>query len=143
MTQKDKWQKRESTDRYWKFCDEARLAATGNPKQKITENIFGVLVFAHFPIPKSWSKKKKELHYGRMAQAGSDADNILKGVMDALFEQDKTICVAQCYKFWCEEDAEPRSDVFLLTLPEGKPEPVPEADEEEDSEPNDITEDEE
>lgn len=124
MTRADKWKKRDATDRYWAFCDEARLAATGVPGKHITEDIFGIYVFAHCSLPESWSEKKKLAFHARLCQSQSDTDNILKGVMDALFEQDKKICIAQCIKFWCEEGTEPHIDVFLLSLPPTEPRSV-------------------
>lgn len=121
MTRKDKFVKRDVTDRYWAWCDEARIAATGAPQKKITDDVFGIVIFAHFQLPESWSEKKKMLHYGRLDRGCADADNVLKACMDALFAQDKTIAIAQAHKFWCEEGAEPRVDVFLLSMPREAP----------------------
>lgn len=120
MTRADKWQERPAVKRYRDWADAARVAATGNPNQKITEDIIGIVVHAHFAIPESWSKKEKERHYGRVNRSCSDADNILKSAMDALFDQDKTIAFAHAFKFWCEEGAEPRVDIFLLSPPPGE-----------------------
>lgn len=117
MTRSDKWQQRPAVLKYREWADKARQEATGNPKKKITDDIIGITIYAHFAIPESWSKSEKERHYGRLDRSSSDADNVLKSAMDALFAQDKTIAFANAVKFWCEEGAEPRTDIFLFSLP--------------------------
>ena len=36
------------------------------------------------PVPKSWSKKKKELHIGKYCNNNADLDNYEKAILDAL-----------------------------------------------------------
>jgi Holliday junction resolvase RusA-like endonuclease len=117
QTQADKWQRRPVVEKYREWADSARVACRGDPQLKIAEPVFGIIVFCHFQIPDSWSKHRKSIHYGKVHSSDPDADNVLKSAMDALFEDDKKICVAQAFKLWCEEGAEPRTDVFLLSLP--------------------------
>jgi Holliday junction resolvase RusA-like endonuclease len=40
------------------------------------------------PMPPSWSKKKREQHDGKPHQSKPDCDNMLKALMDALFDDD-------------------------------------------------------
>lgn len=120
MTRSDQWRQRDCVVKYRDWADAARTVATGigDPEHgKITDDVLGVHVYAHFAVPESWSKKKKAAAYGRLDRSSSDADNILKAVMDALFAQDKTIAITQALKFWCEEGQEPHTDIFLLSLP--------------------------
>ena len=63
-------------------------------------------VIAVRPLPRSWSKKKREKMNGRHATPKPDSDNILGGVMDALFPEDDDIVVETAVKkIWGEEAA--------------------------------------
>ena len=64
-----------------------------------------VSVTAVRQVPKSWSKKKQEAALGRYAKPKPDADNILGGVMDALFEDDDRVVSVFCEKIWGEAHA--------------------------------------
>ena len=114
QTRSDKWKQRPCVVRYRLWADEARLAATGSPLARVDASVLAVHVYAHLLMPQSWSAEKKAAHAGRLHRSKSDADNILKGLIDSLFAEDKTIALVQCVKLWCREEDEPRTDVFLL-----------------------------
>ena len=63
-------------------------------------------VIAVRPLPKSWSKKKRKMMLGQYAKPKPDADNILGGVMDALFPEDDDLVVETAVrKVWGVEGA--------------------------------------
>jgi len=63
-------------------------------------------VVAVRPLPKSWSKKKRKAMRGRYAKPRPDLDNILGGVMDALFPDDDDLVVETAVrKIWGDEPA--------------------------------------
>ncbi len=115
MTQQDKWKKRPATTKYWEWCDIAREHAGVSKEQKIdAEDFFGVVVFAHCSVPKSYSNKKREAMQGTFCRTKPDTDNIMKALCDALFENDEKVCIMHGYKYWAYDDEQPRLDVFLL-----------------------------
>ena len=79
--------------RYRAFKDEVRARGL------TLENGDG-LVFV-MPMPESWSKKKKVMMDGKPHQQKSDLDNLLKALMDALFEDDAHIwSLSRLEKVW-------------------------------------------
>jgi Holliday junction resolvase RusA-like endonuclease len=97
MTQRDKWAKRPVVMRYRDYADQLRAGCTG-----ITSNPVCVSWRAFFTMPKSWSKKKREAHLGALHRAKPDRDNIDKGILDALWEQDSGIARGTLEKRWDE-----------------------------------------
>ena len=97
MTRSDKWKKRPCVLQYRAFCDELRLKA-GNFKLSGSFQI----VF-YLSMPKSWSKKKRDLMRGQRHQEVPDLDNLIKAVNDALLEQDKITFQIQASKWWADE----------------------------------------
>jgi len=83
MTRRDKWAKRPCVLRYRKFCDEIRHETRGFQLSGSFKIVF------YLSMPKSWSKKKRDLMRGQAHQETPDLDNLLKAVNDALLEQDK------------------------------------------------------
>ena len=114
MTQKDKWAKRPIVETYWSWCDEIRKAATDSKDMKIEREVFGVMAFFHIEVPRSYSEVKKRSLFGTVCDSGGDTDNMSKGLIDALFKNDKGVSIVQGIKMWCEEGEEPSTDVFLL-----------------------------
>lgn len=51
-------------------------------------------------MPKSWSQAKRDRMRGLYAKPKPDADNILGGVMDALFDDDDRVVSVFCEKVW-------------------------------------------
>ena len=50
------------------------------------EGLLGVDIGFYIAMPKSWSKKKKELKEGRYCDNNADVDNYLKAILDSLNE---------------------------------------------------------
>lgn len=95
MTQRDKWQKRPPVLRYRAFCDEVRL-------NKITLPDGGWHVTFVIPMPASWSKKKRAEFNGKPHKSKPDCDNMLKALMDALYDDDAHIWDVRVSKVWGE-----------------------------------------
>ena len=66
-------------------------------------------VIFHMPMPKSWSKKKKEMVCGQFNRQKPDASNLLKAVEDALngvvYHDDSQIVQVRVTKEWSFEGA--------------------------------------
>ena len=74
----------------------------------------------YFPMPKSWSKKKRNILAWSQHLQSPDLDNCLKGLIDGLFpEQDSIVWDYRASKFWS-----PTSfgfiDIVVGALPEAK-----------------------
>lgn len=94
MTRSDKWKKRPIVMKYRAFADELRL--------KVGDYKPGGVVFITciIPMPKSWSKKKKEIMDGIPHQQKPDIDNYLKAFLDALCDDDSHVWDLRGLKFW-------------------------------------------
>ena len=95
MTRSDKWKKRDCVLRYRAFCDEVRLRGVELPES-------GSHVIFVLPMPKSWSKKKREIYNGQAHQQKPDKDNLEKALLDALFSDDCHIWDSRVSKVWGE-----------------------------------------
>ncbi|BDH46419.1 crossover junction endodeoxyribonuclease RuvA [Salmonella enterica subsp. enterica serovar Choleraesuis] len=95
MTRADVWKKRPAVLRYRAFCDEVRLHKIQMPEAH-SHIIFTI------PMPASWSKKKRLQHDGQPHQAKPDCDNMLKALMDAIYEDDAHIWDCRITKIWGE-----------------------------------------
>lgn len=78
--------------------------------QKPWEGCVKAHVVAYYKVPKSWSKKDKELAVAQMIPPGKpDADNVIKILFDSLnrflYHDDKQICDCRILKLWSEEDS--------------------------------------
>ncbi len=62
----------------------------------------GMSVTFYFPIPKTWSKKKKKQYHGSLMQSRPDIDNVIKGFFDALVSEDKYIAHISATKRWAD-----------------------------------------
>lgn len=94
MTRRDQWKARPCVIEYREYCDRLRehvgtVECSGHVSWK-----------AVFPLPKSWSKKKKREHAGEIHQQKPDRDNIDKGILDALFQDDSIVAVGLLEKYW-------------------------------------------
>lgn len=94
MTQSDKWKKRPCVLRYFAFRDEVRLKGVQVPNES--------LVVFQLPMPESWSKKKKEAMCGKYHMQKSDVDNLLKGLLDAVYDDDAHISNLHLIKIWSD-----------------------------------------
>jgi Holliday junction resolvase RusA-like endonuclease len=98
MTRADKWKKRPCVMRYFAFREEVKLKGVefGN-NQAVT---------FHIPMPKSWSKRKKALMERTGHTQKPDIDNLLKALLDSLYEDDSHIhAIAGMNKRWAYEGA--------------------------------------
>src|SRR5690554_3514466 len=84
MTQRDKWKQRPEVMRYRAFRDEVRIRGVKLPES-------GYHLTFVLPMPKSWSKKKRDAMRGAPHQQRPDKDNLEKALLDAIFEEDARI----------------------------------------------------
>lgn len=98
MTQRDKWKQRPCVLRYRAFCDEMRYRMKPNDFP-----VAGAHVVFIMPMPKSWSKKKKEHMIMQPHQQKPDIDNLQKALLDALFGDDSHIYDIRASKYWGDE----------------------------------------
>lgn len=116
MTRADVWKKRPIVLRYRDYADKIRAAANGNvPKE---EDILSVELFFFLPLPESVSQRKKNLLYGQTHRTRPDIDNLAKGVLDALFEQDYKIPRIEATKFYVQKGKDPETVINLYCSPE-------------------------
>lgn len=99
MTQRDRWKKRPSVNRYYQYKDSLKEQAQ-QLDFEVGNRIF--LVF-HIPMAKSWSKKKKEQLLGKAHKQTPDTDNLLKAFCDALCEDDSHVWDKRGIKLWSDE----------------------------------------
>lgn len=65
----------------------------------------GAAITFFIPCPKSWSKKKKKQHHGKLHQSKPDLDNLLKALVDSLVYEDKHIAhYSELSKRWVDFD---------------------------------------
>lgn len=93
MTQRDKFKKRPPVIRYRAFCDHVRLLNVHLPQS-------GARVTFVLPMPKSWSKKKRDELNGMAHTQKPDLDNLLKALADAVYEEDAGIWDIHARKVW-------------------------------------------
>lgn len=99
MTKRDRWKKRPIVERYYEFRDEVKsiLRKTGFEPSDALHLTFRV------PMPKSWSKKKREKMLGKFHKQRPDIDNYIKGFLDAAFKEDSGVCEVHALKVWSEK----------------------------------------
>ena len=96
MTRADKWKKRPEVLRYRAFCGEVRRQGVELPES-------GSHVTFIIPMPASWSKRKRAEFNGKPHQAKPDFDNMMKALMDAIYEDDAHIWDSRVTKLWGEK----------------------------------------
>ena len=100
MTRRDAWAKRPAVLKYYNFKDELRLMA--KRKGYVMRNV--LTVYFYIPMPKSWSKRKKEEYDLTPHKQTPDLDNLLKAFQDALEDDDSYVyCYRDCKKLWAKE----------------------------------------
>lgn len=123
MTQRDKWKKRPVVTRYHEFRDLLRMEVrnaliasghTGLGCAELMKEATELSWTAYFPIPPSWSGKKKLSHQGQPHRQKPDRDNIDKAIMDSLFEEDCGIHAGTIRKLW--DDGEGARIVIEVTV---------------------------
>lgn len=115
MTQRDKWKKRPCVVAYRAWADAIRLTA-GSARKVRLDGAVSVSVTAYMSIPSSWSRKKREALASQPHTVKPDMDNILKAVMDSLFENDECVYRQHGAKFW-DDGLGARVVVWLEGLP--------------------------
>lgn len=79
QVESDRWNKRPCVLRYRAFKDQVKAHGVELPVPcKVT---------FYLPMPKSWSKREKALQNGAPHTQEPDVDNLLKALMDAVFQQ--------------------------------------------------------
>lgn len=101
MTNRDKWKQRPNVMRYRAWSDLLRIEIPNPPAAETTERI---QVVVYYKMPKSWSNKKRKEMVGQRKRTKPDPDNILKGVLDALWKEDQAVGRVECDRFWGKED---------------------------------------
>ena len=94
MTQRDVWKKRPCILRYHAFRDALK------PYREFFAHNDQLYMEFHIPMPKTWSKKKKLEMIRQGHQSRPDIDNLVKGVLDSLKDEDKSIFHIVAKKFW-------------------------------------------
>lgn len=94
MTRSDKWNKRPCVVVYRSFKDKCRALGITLPEQ--------CKIIFHIAVPSSWSKKKKAAHIGQPHLTRPDCDNLVKGLWDALFEEDGHLWRIHAEKRWAD-----------------------------------------
>lgn len=92
MTRQDVWKKRPCVMKYRAFKDECRLKGAD---VKSGDHITFII-----PIPKSTSKKQRELLIGRPHMKRPDVDNLCKAILDAIHKEDSHIHDIRISKIW-------------------------------------------
>lgn len=94
QTRSDRWKERDCVMRYRAFKDHVRALGVFIPQP--------CKIVFHMPIPKSYSNKKKLSIIGKPHTQKPDLDNLLKALMDAVFEDDGHIWAVCEEKRWAD-----------------------------------------
>jgi len=93
MTRRDRWAKRPAVLRYWGYKDQVI-------KSGIYIEDSGAHITFILPMPKSWSAIKKNQMRMQAHQQKPDKDNLEKGLLDAIFEEDCRVWDSRVTKLW-------------------------------------------
>jgi len=101
QNQSDRWRKRPIVLKYRAYSDELRLACS------MAGFVLGEQIYMefHFPMAKSWSKKKKARMVGKPHRQRPDTDNVVKGIQDSLLAEDCKVWHIEAKKFWAVRGA--------------------------------------
>lgn len=84
--------------------------------------VYHLRVIAYFPVPKSWTKTRKQKAYNRELHPTvvPDGDNILKAVADGLnglaWQDDRQVIIQEVKKMYVKEDMVPCIHVFIRMI---------------------------
>ena len=98
MTQRDRWKTRPAVVRYRQFCDAVRDTWPVG----VTYPEAGAHVTFWLPMPRSWSKRKRDTMRGQPHQQKPDRDNLEKALMDAMCEDDAHVWDGRTTKRWAD-----------------------------------------
>lgn len=94
MTRSDRWKKRDCVERYWAYKDQLRSLITPGDLPDSYHLIFIL------GMPASWSRKKRAAMLYQPHQAKPDKDNLEKGFLDCLFDDDAAVWDGRVSKIW-------------------------------------------
>ena len=97
QTRADKWRKRPCVLRYRAFADQVRAKGV---KLESGDCVTFVL-----PMPKSWSKRKRQQMNGEPHKQRPDWDNLGKALSDAVHGEDCHLWDVRVRKLWGERGA--------------------------------------
>ena len=97
MTISDRWKKRPVVIKYFEWRDEIKKVFKPDGTDKC-------LIVFFIQMPKSWSKKKKKAMNGTPHQQKPDLDNLVKGFLDAAYEEDCKIWHINASKYWTDTE---------------------------------------
>ena len=101
MVKSDAWKKRPIVVEYWKWKDELLLVAQQAGLNNLPES--GAHITFWIPMPKSWSKKRRNQMRGMPHKTKPDGDNLQKAIQDCLCKSDQHIWDFRVTKRWAEE----------------------------------------
>lgn len=96
MSSSDRWKKRPVVTRYWQYKKDLNNLCMIN-RYVLTDRLD---VIFYLPLPDSWSRKKKDLVTGKPHTQRPDTDNLLKGFIDCLTDDDCAIWDVHARKYW-------------------------------------------
>jgi Holliday junction resolvase RusA-like endonuclease len=97
MTKRDKWAGRPVVERYFAYCNQLRILADAGGLTLRN----GMEITFYVPMPKSWTKAKRDAHRLQPHQQKPDLDNFAKAIIDALLPEDKHIWhIGALKKYW-------------------------------------------
>lgn len=74
-----------------------------------------------YPMPKGWSKSKKDLARGKFCPRKPDIDNVAGAILDAIFPEssggDSRVVGLIVYRYWSDE---PKMSINILQLQENE-----------------------
>ena len=106
MTKRDRWAKRPSVLKFFAFRDAIKQSSVHN----IALESFDIEFYIQ--MPKSWSKKKKELHNGNPHKQRPDLDNYIKAWCDSVFEEDSVVWRFKASKRWTDKPGHIKLSTF-------------------------------
>lgn len=89
----------ERIEKYNKYKADIYLLAKA---QKFTFPAIGASIKFYIPIPKSWTKSKRNNMHLQYHMNRSDLDNLCKALFDSLMSEDKHIAHFEAAKFWVD-----------------------------------------
>lgn len=95
MSRRDKWQRRPVVIAYRAYKDELR--------KHLTSIDANSLITFVMPMPKSWNRAKRAKMAHLPHRQRPDLDNMIKGLWDALYEDDATLAMIFAQKIWGSE----------------------------------------
>jgi Holliday junction resolvase RusA-like endonuclease len=104
MVRSDQWSKRPAVLNYWAYKHDLNNKINGAMAYHTMNEIPDCHhITFYMPMPKSWSKKKKEQMNKKPHKQRPDLDNLVKGFWDAVFPEDSHIWDCRATKRWSYE----------------------------------------